>query len=89
MYHLLFGNKWFAALWAGMTLLGIYLTTPREDGTAPFKRLTAVALEASGVTPDEAAKSQARDELLRQHELDVFNAGEEEAAEEGEGFAAE
>ena len=80
MYHLLFGNKWFAALWAGMTLLGIYLTTPREDGTAPAARLTAAALKASGVAGEDqaAAQAQARDELLRQHELDVFNAGDEE-----------
>lgn len=77
MYSLLFHNKWMAVLWAGMTLLGIYISTPREGGKAPIAALIGPTTPVD--SPEFAmARAKAQEEKARQAKLDAFNAGEDE-----------
>lgn len=70
MYSLLFQNKWFAAAWAAITLGGIYLTIPREDGPTPA---AAIAGNPQRGAPVASADARRRAEDARRLELDEFN----------------
>ena len=83
MYYLMFKNKWLAAMWAGMMLFGIYMTTPREDAVPPVAGIAASAVELGS---NSAQFGRARDESLREAELEAFNAGASDAFS-GDGYA--
>jgi hypothetical protein len=80
MYSLLFQNRWLAALWAGMLLVGIYLTTPGEgeppSGAAMARMGTTEAFAERAGVPGAAAMRKIEDDEQRRKAIEAFNSDE-------------